>query len=736
MEFSLINAGLAAGAALAALPVILHLFMRQTPKHVVFPALRLIRERQKRSKKRMRVKNWLLLLARMAVLALMALALARPTFTSEMSLGDEAVPSALGLVFDTSLSMGYKENDRTRLDEAKERALAILDKVPDSSLVYTVNSAVPGTPVPLSPAAARKWIDDLTIRPVNRTLNAAVGQIYPIVADCDRPRREVFVFTDLAGSSWNPGEHAAGLDQAEKVLKEKSGGKISTFIIRVGPAEARDVAIDAAEPASTVATQGEEMEVRGLVRNSGGQAATRVVEFYLDGVKKGARTIEIPPGNQAEVTFTTPRRLDEAEVHRGELRLTGSPDPLEFNDRRYFSFRVRPALKVLLISDVPLDADFVAAALDPDQAPGAPRTFQVARARPSELVQRHRDTLKDQAAVFLLNVAALDEEAWGLLNAYVHEGGGLVVGLGNRCQAANYNGPTASQVLAAGLDAVQNPGKEMTFGAIADFTHPLFQGYAKEMEPLLAITPVYHYWSLKPAKESRALLGFSDKAPALLERPFKGARTGRSLLWSSPLAYRYDPKDPARWNDLPLPTYGWPFLALMNRTVAYLAGTSSEQLNYVAGENVRLTLSPATRYKDFTLTGPDAKSSESLAPPSSGDVLEIVAPQAVGQWSVAAKDVDDKQTKMGFSLNPPQAESRFDPLKPAELDAIFGKGGYVLAEDDKALRDAVDTARVGRELFPWLMMLILIIITAENVLANTFYKEAPGGTPVASGAPA
>ena len=136
MEFSLINAGLAAGAALAALPVILHLFMRQTPKHVIFPALRLVRERQKRSKKRLRVKNWLLLLARMAVLALMALALARPRLYSQMPLGDESVPTALGLVFDTSLSMGYKENDKTRLDEAKERAREIIDKIPDSSLVF------------------------------------------------------------------------------------------------------------------------------------------------------------------------------------------------------------------------------------------------------------------------------------------------------------------------------------------------------------------------------------------------------------------------------------------------------------------------------------------------------------------------------------------------------------------------------------------------------------------------
>src|SRR5271166_5832777 len=143
MEFSMINAGLAAGAGLAALPVILHLFMRQTPKHIIFPALRLVRERQKRSKKRLRVKNWLLLLARMAVLALMALALARPRLYSQMPLGDQSVPTALGLVFDTSLSMSYKENDKTRLDEAKERARAILDQIPDSSLVFPVNSADP-----------------------------------------------------------------------------------------------------------------------------------------------------------------------------------------------------------------------------------------------------------------------------------------------------------------------------------------------------------------------------------------------------------------------------------------------------------------------------------------------------------------------------------------------------------------------------------------------------------------
>ncbi len=81
----------------------------------------------------------------------MALALARPRVYSEVPLGDESQPMALGLVFDTSLSMEYKDKDKTRLEEAKERAKEIIAKIPDSSLVFVVDSAEPGVPIGLSP---------------------------------------------------------------------------------------------------------------------------------------------------------------------------------------------------------------------------------------------------------------------------------------------------------------------------------------------------------------------------------------------------------------------------------------------------------------------------------------------------------------------------------------------------------------------------------------------------------
>ena len=735
MEMSLLHAGLAAGAALAALPVILHLFMRQTPKHIIFPALRLVRERQRRSKKRMRIKNWLLLLARMAVLALMALALARPTLYSQVPLGDHSVPTAMGLVFDTSLSMKYKDKDKTRLEEAKERAREIVSKLPDSSQVFVVDSSLPGS-TGLSPAAALKRIDELTVHTVSRPLNVAMGEVYEKVAECDKPARVVYVLTDLARSAWDAGRPAEGLDKAAK--KTGARGRIVTFVLRLTPQEVRNVSVDSAEPSQTIVTRGEPIEIRSRIRSeSKGQTAatqapaTRTVEFFIDGVKKGQKNIQLPTSDegQVEVNFPTPANLEEGALHRGEIALRGAPDPFEDDDRRYFTFKVRAPMKVLIIADRVDDANFVASALDPDISPSSPRTFLVDRNKPAEFQSRDTNSLRSYACIFVLNVAQLNPDAWGTLNAYVHEGGGLVVGVGNRCIPDDYNGAIAGQILPAQLERA-DPRPETTFGKVADITHPLFQRYGRDLGEQLVLVPVYHYWSIKataqPTEGTRTLLSYADGAPALLERTLKGPKTGHVLLWTTPLARSSSPHSPDAWNEFPAPKY-WSFPVLMYLTVPYMAGASNETLNFEAGEPVLLHLEPTVRYKSFSLTGPGPEGKTTpIQAPASRDALDVPVPQQQpGQWTVKAIAEGDRPSVLGFSVNPPRSESQFTLLEKPDLDTIFGKDGYVFAEDAGKQKDAETKARYGIEAFPFLMFLILIVVTLENFLANTFYKEAP-----------
>lgn len=69
---------IALGAGLAVGPVILHWLMQEKPKHMVFPALRFVLQKQFVARRSMRLRHWLLLLFRIGLIALVALALSRP----------------------------------------------------------------------------------------------------------------------------------------------------------------------------------------------------------------------------------------------------------------------------------------------------------------------------------------------------------------------------------------------------------------------------------------------------------------------------------------------------------------------------------------------------------------------------------------------------------------------------------------------------------------------------------
>lgn len=76
---TLLHPALLLGLGLVALPVIVHLLMRQKPKKLVFPALQLLQKRRKQNSRRLRLRHIWLLLLRMLAIALLVFAISRPT---------------------------------------------------------------------------------------------------------------------------------------------------------------------------------------------------------------------------------------------------------------------------------------------------------------------------------------------------------------------------------------------------------------------------------------------------------------------------------------------------------------------------------------------------------------------------------------------------------------------------------------------------------------------------------
>ncbi len=729
MESLFINAGLAAGAALASIPIILHLFFRQKPKLLVFPALRLVKERQKQSRKKLRIKNWLLLLARVALIVLMALALARPRLWSKTSLGDGEVPTAMAMVFDTSLSMSYTERDKTRLEEAKERARTILKRAHAGSRVFVIDSAQPITPAPLSPVAAQKRLDGLTILAINRPLNAALQAASKALEDTDQPRREIYVFTDLARSGWDLGQplrtEAKAEDTKKEADKKPTVPQVATYLVRLSPEKPRNVAVVEARPVSAFAAAGEPALVRAVLRNTGA-ATTRTAQFYIDDVKRAQQTVELGENGETTVEFLSPKL--GAGLHQGEIRLGGEPDPLEADDRRFFTLEVEPPLRVLVVADQAIDGDFVVEALDPAVLrTSGNRPFPVERIASSQLGGSLNAPLESYSAIFLLNVARLPESAWGRLNSYLRNGGGLVIGLGDRVETAAWN-QQASALLPGELREVDDRSQEFfTFGE-ADIAHPLFAANTKELLAELSRVPVYRYVKFKPNPSARTLLSYQNGEPALLERTFPSTRPGHLLFWTTALSRRpgnTPAERAATWTDFPMPTVGWSFFYLTNQMVPYLAGKVGKRLTYEAGEDVALPIDGKRARDRYTIQGPETQPAR-IGQPVTGAGLLIPAPPLVGQWKVTAFNDDKEGETLGFSVNPPKSESQLGVLAEPELVTLFGdKEQFALVDDPEKIENVIDSVRIGRELFPLIMFIILLVVTLESLLANTFYRDRP-----------
>src|SRR5262249_37836108 len=133
---------LLSGLVLIGVPILVHLIMRQKPKHLQFPALRFLVQKYRLNQRKLQLRHLLLLLLRILLIAAICLALARPKVFSERLPFSSGQPVAAVLIIDTSPSMEYTLGGKTRLDEAKQRALELLDDLPEGSRVAILDTAV------------------------------------------------------------------------------------------------------------------------------------------------------------------------------------------------------------------------------------------------------------------------------------------------------------------------------------------------------------------------------------------------------------------------------------------------------------------------------------------------------------------------------------------------------------------------------------------------------------------
>jgi hypothetical protein len=714
------------GLVLAGIPVALHLIMRQRPKALVFPAFRFLVQKHRTNQRKLRLRHLILLALRFALIIAICLALSRPkVFSGRFSLGNDR-PVAAVLLFDTSFSMGYVSGGKTRLDDAKQRAQELLAELPAESRIAVLDTAQGGGEWLPSTYQARDRVAELRLQPANLPVTTRLGDAYRLLADLSQDHesagddlpRFIYIFSDRTQECWDT-QRLRDLQQ----LRDREGTPIQGVFVDVGIEKPVDVALAALELPGKALAPNDKVRIRATVRAVGDGCNTELT-CRIDSEKSGDRKpIILTAGQSQVVTFERPPL--PLGHHQVEVALA-SADALTCDNALYGTFEVSAPRQLLALVDEVPDADFWKAAL-------STKGFQCEAKRASEVAAWGPAELLKYRAICLMNVPAPSRDLWEKLARYVGEGRGLAIMPGGQgLSRKDYNDDEIARGLMPGelarlIAADKEPGATWR---LSSYQHPVLRPLGAwnqtENYDFLKLPPAaLRYWEVKPYQDvSQTIVSYADKEgnSALLERKFDSKKRGRVLLYTTPFDRGHLEYPP--WNDYLSTSF---YLVILYYTMDYLAGaTDSDSLNFQSGQVPNVSLPPTPWSPTYTLQGPGLSATDAVVNRAEKQ-NELALAHAVQPGNYALLSPDGKPMA-SFSVNLPPGETLLTRAPAEPIEALLGKESLLPVQHGKSLREAIGGHwNQPVDLFPWLMILVLLLLAAENLFANKFYRrKGPG----------
>lgn len=705
------------GLLAAALPVVVHLINRRKAVKVPFPALRLLQESNKRTARSIKVRQWLLMAARILGMLLLALALAKPFVLSSEGLAeDDRLPTASVLVLDDSASMQHGD----WWENAREGALDQLDRArPWDEVALLTTSADEALPERLDARHddLKKELSSRRASERRGELDRALKQAASLLQRSDLPQKRIVLLTDAAGAQ-------------ELVQRDLDVDLLANTLYL----PARDDEEDASMWPDNLAITGVRYEqdggdstrwkIRASVKNLS-QKPKKNIEIQLtigEDVLTASRLDEIAPGEEQEQEFVH-RQVGQINAP-AQVRLV-SQDDYALDDVHHFVFRTRARINALLVNGE------TSSVVDEDELFFLTRALNPSRSTtegiiPHVITQEGllKEELSHYDAVILANVPRLSKGAASKLERYVkEEGGGVMFLAGDQIDINAYNS-TLGALLPKPLRTVKEfavqgdpdaPVKVTRIGA-TNPRHPIFRTFNLPGGETLQSAEIYSsmLFDPTPTKDAETVLYFKDNSPAMLERQIE---QGRVLFFAT--------SADMEWTTLPIRSA---YVPLMQRSVEYLARRASNfgDRNLRAGVPLQLDVSGLVNERVIIkgpVHAPDEVERHVLEP---RDGLVAMTPARSGVYEVwAESDEEGKGTKLedlSFAVNVPAEESNLVGVKAEVL------GGWLDSQIVHAEGERGDEAGSGKarartrerriNIWPKLLFLFTLILLAETILGT------------------
>ncbi len=715
MNLAFITPLLLAGLAAVAVPIVIHLISKRRARHVRFALVEILLRSQRRTARAIRLRQLLLLLLRVVLVACVAAAIAQP-FLSAMRVSQASrVPLAVMIVLDATASMQASSDGTTVYAQARAAALDVVREQPADVRVGALLCAAPVREL-ASPtferAALLSALESANVTFTTMDLNSCVARanvfVQSVVGDGER---RIVVLSDLAAHAF-VGATAAG---------PRADGTLVSWRA-IGTATTNHALLDA-RVERTAARLSNGITVK-MQAQAFGEADSADVDLLLDGARSARTRVTLNGNDVASAVFHA--ELPSSPANLGAVPKGGAtgptfaqvvlpPDALTVDDTIALALNIAGPLAVLIIDGAPQAVPFDDEVYYLNSAlltvRGGAARLRLTTLTPDQVTATH---VTDARVIVLANVARLPDAVAVALREHVQAGAGLFITMGDQIDVDWMNAALAdllparlrgekgqtllddaavAEVLAFAQFDVTHPAltglAAASAGGVGDTTNDLAGLARVRTKTLMLVEPA-------PTAATSVLARFSNQTPALLERRV-GAGRALTLLTSVD-------RD---WSDLAIRPG---FAPLMQQLVLYAGGAlddnQAQTLRVGEVRQIRVVAGTAT----LDVLAPDGTVT-TLTVPAGASSVAFDATHTAGAYRVSSRmEGGDAvaQPAAGFTVLIAAAESDLRRAAPDTLTRALPAGAASDSHDDAHNDDT--------KLWPALLLLAALALCAEALL--------------------
>ncbi len=693
-----LNPAVLIGLIAAAIPVIIHLLNLRKLKKIEFSTLAFLKELQKNKIRKIKIKQWLLLLLRVLIILFIVFAFARPALRGLSIAGTtSAAKTTAVIIVDDTFSMSVLGQNGSYFNQAKDFANKIIMQLKegDEAALIFLSESNPKKNLTNDFGSLINELNQKDISFSKPELNKAITTAAQLVNMSNNFNREIYVLSDFQ-------KNVIPSEEMKTDLSEILNEYVKLYYIPFSEKSVFNLGLDELKINTQIFEKDRPITFSVSVTNYSDQnIQNEVLSLFLNNKRSAQKSFDVESGK------TTMIDIEAISDATGFIDVVAEieTDDIENDNKRFSSLFIPDKISVLIISDDNSSSRFLKFAL---QTIGSEK-ISIDERNSNQLGGLQ---LKNYDVVFLCSENSSQHAS--KLNQYLIEGGSLIIVPSINAELNKINDllQKFNLPLAAGFAGKLNDKSlSLQFDKI-DFDHPVFMNLFKKDDKKNIESPSINYF-LKYLTQGKgsSIISLTDGSSFLSE--FKSGN-GKIIFFNS----AFD----LSWGNFSIKTI---FAPLIVKSVFYLSQKENMQKSLVAGDPIKVDLNKV-KSVPVKIVRPDSTIDFLNVDLTNQKFVEYANTNLAGFYKIFS----DNQLIDNIAINFESSES--NPVYANEkdfekyLEQINFKGNFIAVDKNKNPFETINQARFGSELWRMFLIIAILIAVTEMTLARNLKKEVEG----------